>query len=727
MPSSFYNISRAHYSSSSINDLHDKDHRSAVCLWMLRCLFQLHACDSLREGNSDDGETIPLPRGILYLMVDIRIKRSRHRPMSRAALLRLLRARWRTMEADNLATKGASCAITGHIGSNIKYLSDYLQLSEHERKLLSFFTLLNFSYPLEDCTDLLGKLDIYSLKRALGHILDIPAAEIDKALHPKAALNSSGLVKIDRSSNFSMKSKVDVVEGLIDAFLEQQSDVLNMLRHFFYQSDQAEFGLEDFSFIDQDVELLVKYLQKVRRSQQGGVNILIYGDPGTGKTQLVHTIARSLKLKLFTISMENVSGSPLNGEDRFAAYCLSQNILHRHGNALILFDEIEDVIVAHRNPFVETSSRGRQKAWINNLLENNPVPAFWVCNETQSFDPSFIRRFDYVLEVPRPKNEARQRLIDRYLKHLPQVSREFRERLYHTNYLLPAQIEKATRIAASIDDNDPDDTEQLIEQILDNNLRALGYSNKSEYRQHATAFNLKHTNTSVDLATLSQKLNPNAQARLVLYGPPGTGKTAYAEYLSQKLGKQLLIRQASDLLGSYVGETEGNIADMFFEAESARAMLLLDEADSFLQNRNNAQRSWEITMVNELLVQIEQFSGIFIAATNLFANIDDASLRRFDIKVKFDYLRPEQVVRMARSVLRVQGKTLSKSAEPAYKQLRYLTPGDFSAVVRRGRILQEQLTGRSLLAALSEESKIKQERHSKPMGFIIENRQKPEK
>ena len=720
-----YSFKRRYYSKNSTNSFHDQDHYKTVKLWILRCLFSLHAYENIDERLDDDGKLKSIPRLLRYLLVDVRIRRSRRAKISREALRRLtLRMAFR-LEVENFADEDAVSDIGGCIGDNIRYLSGYLNLSKSERRILSFFTVLNFNSALEECTDLLGKLDIYALKGALSLILDIPAEEVARALHPRSALSASGLLKVDRSHNFSMKSKVDVVEGLIDAFLEQQGDVLNMLRHFFYHSQQKEFSIGDFDFIHDDVNFLLKYVQKSIAGGKSGINILLYGEPGTGKTQLAHTLAQSLKLKLFTIAMENVSGAPLTSEDRFSAYCLSQNILKKHANALILFDEIEDVIVNHRNPFLEASHRGRQKAWINNLLENNPVPAFWVCNETQAFDPAFIRRFDYVLEVPKPRSGSRRRLIDHYLKPLPQVSKQFRERLYYTDQLVPAQIEKATRIAAVLDEHDAEGTEEAIDKILDNTMRALGYNNKPEYRQHATSFDLKHANTNVDLKDLSRKLNPESSARVVLYGPPGTGKTAYVEYLSQKLGKQLLIRQASDLLGSYVGETEGNIADMFYEAESSNAMILLDEADSFLQSRSRAQRSWEITMVNELLVQIEQFEGIFVAATNIFENIDDASLRRFDIKVRFDYLRGDQVVAMARSVLRQFEAKLDKNSAAKFQSLQCLTPGDYSAVVRRSRILQSPLDSDTLLAALREENRIKQERLGKPIGFMVNNRQKP--
>ena len=82
-----------------------------------------------------------------------------------------------------------------------------------------------------------------------------------------------------------------------------------------------------------------------------------------------------------------------------------------------------------------------------------------------------------------------------------------------------------------------------------------------------------------------EALKTRGHGSLCFYGPPGSGKTALAEHLAQALGRPLLVRQASDLLSKYLGETEQNMAAMFREAESEGALLLLDEADSFLQDR----------------------------------------------------------------------------------------------------------------------------------------------
>jgi len=95
-----------------------------------------------------------------------------------------------------------------------------------------------------------------------------------------------------------------------------------------------------------------------------------------------------------------------------------------------------------------------------------------------------------------------------------------------------------------------------------------------------------------------------------------------------------------------VGQSEKNIAAVFEKADAQQAVLFLDEADSLLRNREQAQKGWEVSQVIELLQQMERFNGVFICATNLFGQIDVAALRSFAFKIAFKAMRPEQRVRM---------------------------------------------------------------------------------
>ena len=137
----------------------------------------------------------------------------------------------------------------------------------------------------------------------------------------------------------------------------------------------------------------------------------------------------------------------------------------------------------------------------------------------------------------------------------------------------------------------------------------------------------------------NNQMGKNSAIRMLFYGVSGTGKTEFARYLSDILGKKILLKRASDIFDKYVGGTESNIAEAFAEAAEKDQILLFDEADSFFSDRNNAVRNWERTQVNEFLTQMEEFPGILICTTNLKNIMDKATLRRFHITVEFNPLQ----------------------------------------------------------------------------------------
>ncbi|MCB1630133.1 MAG: AAA family ATPase, partial [Xanthomonadales bacterium] len=155
-------------------------------------------------------------------------------------------------------------------------------------------------------------------------------------------------------------------------------------------------------------------------------------------------------------------------------------------------------------------------------------------------------------------------------------------------------------------------------------------------------YSLDTVNADADLDAVARQIQRTGRARLCLYGPPGSGKTAYVQHLAQRLARPLHVKRASDLLGFYVGQTERQLADAFDCAKREGAVLLIDEVDSFLQDRERAERNWEVTGVNELLTQMERFEGVLAMCTNRYRKIDSASLRRFDLKIRFGCLTAPQ-------------------------------------------------------------------------------------
>ena len=196
---------------------------------------------------------------------------------------------------------------------------------------------------------------------------------------------------------------------------------------------------------------------------------------------------------------------------------------------------------------------------------------------------------------------------------------------------------------------------------------------------------------------------------LLFYGPPGTGKSELARYIADRLDRQIICKRISDLQSKWVGEGEKNIKYAFQEAEAEEAILVIDEADSLLFSRERAVRSWEISFTNEFLTQMERFRGILICTTNRMKDLDDASIRRFNHKLKFDYLLPDgNVVFYEKLLVNLIGPSLDEKSRAELKNILNLTPGDFKTVRDRFAFYTpEELSHKMLLEALKDESRIK--------------------
>jgi len=273
------------------------------------------------------------------------------------------------------------------------------------------------------------------------------------------------------------------------------------------------------------------------------------------------------------------------------------------------------------------------------------------------------------------------------------------DRLATAARLAPAHLSRAVRVAGLMGAKEPQEVERSLAYVLERNLAAQGPARP----QLAAApgcgpYDPACVNASADLGDLAEALARTSQAALCLFGPPGTGKTAWVAHLAERIGRPLRAARASDLIDCWVGGTEKNLADAFRAAAAEKALLFLDEADSFLQERSRARNSWEVTQVNELLVQMEAFPGVFICATNLVDALDQASLRRFAFKVEFRPLRPEQRWAMFQRLAGSQ----AEGARDAVERLHGLTPGDFATVARQLRLVPTAESGPGGIIALLE-------------------------
>jgi SpoVK/Ycf46/Vps4 family AAA+-type ATPase len=377
------------------------------------------------------------------------------------------------------------------------------------------------------------------------------------------------------------------------------------------------------------------------------------------------------------------------------------------------------------------------KAWVNQTLEQNPVPTIWVSNSIHQIDPAYLRRFQFHLELANPPHGVRENIARRHLSELG-VSDAFIAKVAARKAVSPAQIQSAARFARLTRGSVDDPVEALVERQLERADKALGQSGQDDgFRPIPTHYDMGLLNVESrhPVAKIIDALKARPRASLCFYGLPGTGKTALGEHIARSIDRPLMIRRASDLMSKYVGETEQQMAKMFADAAREKAVLLLDEADSFLQNRQMAVRNYEVSEVNEMLQGMERFDGIFICTTNLFDRIDEAALRRFAFKLRFLPLNAAQRLRMFatealgwsadEAVTDPNARDAAAAAQvprelaERLSRLELLAPGDFAVVKRQSDLLGDLPTPEEFVEQLEREHRAKPDvKFSKPIGFV---------
>lgn len=624
------------------------------------------------------------------------------------------------------------------VEKNIDALSSLLQLNKAERALLLYGTLARYQ---RDLRSLLVEFKVNNAPEAYAAIAEVAgvnAAEIGEALRAGSRLERIGLVEnlISEHNITDLADLMKVSEKLPPVLMREYRDHNELMAVFTRPSAKSGLRLADFAFVDEDARVLCELLRNAVARKEAGVNVLLYGPPGTGKTELAKVVAQECGLELFEVEYADRDGNSLSGRDRYRSLQIAQVFLKGSAQAALLFDEVEDVFPPISSEAAQLMARAEQvaappmgsvsgKAWVNQILESNAVPTIWVTNRIEQIDPAFRRRFAYHLELKSPPPGAREGLVRKTLEGV-QVSEAFIAKLTGRKGLTPAQIRTAVRfagLAVPPGDAGPAAMEGLIERQLRNADLALGNrSQDGQGRRSVTTYDLDMLNVEsrFEVPRIVEALKARGHGTLCFYGAPGTGKTALAEHIARALERPLLIKQASDLMSKFVGETEQNMAAMFREAENEKAVLLLDEADSFLQDRRGAQRTYEVTEVNEMLQGMERFNGIFVCTTNLLDRIDQAALRRFTFKIKFRPLTGPQRERMfVTEALAGDAALMTDAIRARLAKLDQLCPGDFAAVKRQVDILAAEFGAAEFLDQLEAEHRIKPEvREARGMGFV---------
>lgn len=603
-----------------------------------------------------------------------------------------------------------SNAPIGSIEKNIRTIAKELDLDPVEA---DFFALLiryriheQLSSLFNDLTrEHIGILDLCST--CIGQ----DPIELAERLRQSSRLITSGVIVQQSRNGKDLDDHFDVPDVISTAMQRTLNNLDDVRKYILGDKQQPTLEWDDFEHIGSTRDKLAAFLKEATQKRIQGVNILLWGPPGTGKTEFCKTLAARLNLNLYALGEVDDSGEEPNRKERTSAFQIAQNLLRHQNNNLLLFDEMDDMFENKGLAvlFGAKFSSG-SKVFTNRLFENNPVPTIWIINQPSYLDESIIRRMALAIEMKVPTAKSRKNVWKRLLdKNELSVPDEALAKLSEIE-ISPAVASNAVKFAGLVG-NSLEDFQFATQGII----KATKGHNSLPSSNHRESYMPELINAETDIGLLADRLQASdaKDFSLCLYGPPGTGKSAYVRYLAERLGMTALFKHASDLMSPYVGENEQNIAKAFEEAKEKEAFLIFDEADSLLGDRRFAQRSWEISQVNEMLTWMECHPLPFACTTNIKERLDQASMRRFTFKCHFGYLDAEQVILAFKHFFNMELELKD------VKDLRSLTPGDFSVVSKKLKFLNAGQNVETLMGLLRQEVEAKNEIHQRTLGFSV--------
>ncbi|WP_298790921.1 ATP-binding protein [uncultured Campylobacter sp.] len=607
---------------------------------------------------------------------------------------------------DVLEKAKISCELKD-LEHNLNLLQLNLGLNDTEKTILRFVAIM-FNYEVvSDACELIGDLNSRQAVKSLSQILNLNSSDVQNAFIKDGIFAKTSIIKLD-SYGRNLRSKIDVLNGeFVEALFTKCKSINEVFASAIKPCSETNLTFKNYTHVKEDMQILVSFLKNAILKKQKGVNILLYGSAGTGKTELSKVIASELNLKLYEVAYADESGYA-NELERIRSYCLAQNVLSA-GSNLLMYDEAEDVFNTRNE-----EKRQYGKAFINRSLETNEVPTIWITNNIYCMDEAVVRRFNLAIELGVPNENMRAKIIKEYSANL--IDNKLIKKLAKNQHVAPAVVSNASLVVSNLNTRDKN---KAFERVISNTLKAQGYGEIEKDKSSddlPSSYDPNFVNSNCDLNELMKGIKESKSARVCLYGVPGTGKSAYAKFIAKSLRRPIIIKKGSDLLSMWVGGTEQNIAEAFKEAKDKKAVLVFDEVDSFLQDRSMAARSWEITQVNEMLVQMESFDGIFIATTNLIDNLDKASLRRFDLKLEFGYLLPNQALNLFKKECALLKVKFDENAAKKVSNLGLLAPGDFASVRRQAKFRPIK-NADDFYERLEQEVALKNEEKSARIGF----------
>ena len=612
-------------------------------------------------------------------------------------------------------------SLDSDIEARLNVIKETFNLTSDDIEILSCFYLFSTNDLFKDFLDnnKHANFQRFSVFKSFGHI--ILGYERRSFLH---ALSKTRLFKMYILEK-EYRGEIEPCTWCMD-YLSGYG-VKDLSHEFFTKENEESLQISDFS-VSENEKIVLKTLIKSKERQ----NILFYGVPGTGKSSFARCLARAYKKDLYTVKIPEDDLHEFRLRNIYATINIAEK-----KKAIVLIDEADEVLNSCNSFFYKGKTN---KSFINNLLDSHQKKLIWITNRAGEIDSSTMRRFTFSVEFKKFKTNDRLKVLKRELVN-QRLNGFFNEddlldlsKTYSVNAggivnaINTIKIDRKTKKESAL---------RNVRTLLSNHEKVTTRKKNSNSKSsNVKNYSLKGLNTSQDLENVVSVLKKYSEhqnystenihsIKMLLYGLPGTGKSEFVYYMGALLNREVLLKRCSMIQSKWVGETEKNIAEAFVEAQASDSILFFDEADSLLYPRKEANRSWEKSMTNEILTQMDSYSGIVVFATNDVDGLDHAAFRRFQFKIEFLPLTSDGNIKFYNSILKPlisKNNILTDKDINCIQDISNLTPGDFAIVKEQCTFMNQlKLSHQQLIDLLLSETRHK-ESERKITGFAVMER-----
>lgn len=603
-------------------------------------------------------------------------------------------------EDVNVALPKAYLSAGDHLKQVFGLDDDDIAICEFLFIVQSFSELKNY---FDSHLDIFNVSNLWMMAQALSISQNVISSHIRMLL-------SFGIIEYLNSHSFGLTK-------VIELFWSSESSIGE---GFFCGKLEAEvLPLKSFRRTDKEL----RHVRRLLKAQVDfPVNLLIYGPSGSGKKTFVHSLVSILNMHVWLVSSRGKRESECRAS--FLA-CLHRSSSQK--GSILIVDGADQLLNSVFTGDTASDCKSSNITDISLFLGRSGQKIVWITDNVEKMDSAIRRYFTYSMYFEGLGLHERVEMW-RHIMKSQGLSRRFNKDSITTISLkYPVNANLAQRAVVQASKLYPVGCNfyNAIESILYSyfSLQNGGHFQSKKIYNSVKNFTLNGVCINediflfmdfchnMDMAMRSDSTLPLGCGNILFYGPPGTGKTALARFIAESLHRECLVKRASDLLGPFVGMSEQRVAEAFHEMERSGAVLVIDEADSFLYSRDVAHQSWEVTLVNEFLTSLEESRGFCICTTNRMEHIDKAALRRFSYRLQFRYADKAQVKALYNTILAPLCKDII--SYKCWKQLtnmQYLTPGDFHVVRERYNPLftkSENVTHDLLVQELWQEMQLK--------------------